>query len=366
MTGKFRSGTTAVALLMTMSMTATAAAQTAAPERPRVTGISCVGAPAGTCRRGDTATVTGSELSGATRVLFLGARGRRDNRFAAVSEATAGRLSVVVPRAARSGRLMIYGADRQRSRPGAPIKISGVAPKPGLPPAEVTLPPGKVFLDGPPALFSFRGSPGAQVVVELYNAATAQTVATWPATVGADGSGGSRWDGMLNGAEAPTGRYGFRLAGAATPRSADGAGEFDLLDHIFPIRGKHDLGQSETNNFGGARNHGGQDMFAKCGTPLVAARGGVVTRAAFQERAGNYVVITEDDGVSTVYMHMRKPAVVAARQRVLTGQRIGEVGETGRASGCHLHFELWTAPGWYQGGTAIDPLPELTRWDAAT
>jgi murein DD-endopeptidase MepM/ murein hydrolase activator NlpD len=36
----------------------------------------------------------------------------------------------------------------------------------------------------------------------------------------------------------------------------------------------------------------------------------------------------------------------------------------GRASGCHLHFEMWTAPGWYQGGDVFDPLPELTRWDA--
>jgi murein DD-endopeptidase MepM/ murein hydrolase activator NlpD len=40
------------------------------------------------------------------------------------------------------------------------------------------------------------------------------------------------------------------------------------------------------------------------------------------------------------------------------------VGDTGNAWGCHLHFELWTAPGWYAGGEPFDPLPRLQRWDA--
>ena len=133
---------------------------------------------------------------------------------------------------------------------------------------------------------------------------------------------------------------------------------------VFPVRGKHDYG-TEVNRFGGGRDHKGQDVFATCGTPLVAALSGVVTFKKFHDRAGNYVVIRADDGTGQAYMHLAAPATVEKGRRVTAGQPIGEVGDTGRASGCHLHFELWTAPGWYEGGSPIDPLPALRRWDTA-
>jgi hypothetical protein len=142
----------------------------------------------------------------------------------------------------------------------------------------------------------------------------------------------------------------------AAPPAPDGG--------VFPVQGPHDYG-TETNHFGGGRGHQGHDIFAKCGTPLVAALGGVVTFKKFQSRAGNYVVVKADDGTGQAYMHLAKPATVDKGDRVTAGQAIGEVGDTGRATGCHLHFELWTAPGWYEGGSAIDPLPALRRWDAA-
>jgi len=132
---------------------------------------------------------------------------------------------------------------------------------------------------------------------------------------------------------------------------------------VFPVRAKYGFG-STINRFGGGRGHKGQDIFATCATPVVAARSGTVTVAKYQSRAGNYAVITADDATSQAYMHLLAPAVVMPGQRISAGQAIGQVGQTGRATGCHLHFELWTAPGWYQGGRAVDPLPELKRYAA--
>ena len=132
----------------------------------------------------------------------------------------------------------------------------------------------------------------------------------------------------------------------------------------FPVTGAHGFGTA-TNRFGGGRGHQGQDVFSDCGTPIVAAVAGSVTTAEFQDRAGNYAVIKTQDGSSHVYMHMQAPATVVEGQEVVAGQPIGAVGQTGRATGCHLHFEIWTAPGWYEGGSPIDPLPQLQAWEAA-
>ncbi len=139
-------------------------------------------------------------------------------------------------------------------------------------------------------------------------------------------------------------------------------------DHVFPVRGPHSYGGSGSR-FGAPRDghrHGGQDVSAASGTPLVAVTNGRVSQVRFQSGgAGYYVVIQGDDRYDYVYMHLRESASswVSPGQRVRVGQQVGRVGSTGYSTGPHLHFEMWTAH-WFDGGHRIDPLPALKRWDA--
>jgi murein DD-endopeptidase MepM/ murein hydrolase activator NlpD len=133
----------------------------------------------------------------------------------------------------------------------------------------------------------------------------------------------------------------------------------------FPIRGGHSYGNAD-NRYGAPRSghtHAGQDVFANCGTPEVAARGGKVIDAGYGGSAGYYVAVhTTDTRYDYFYAHLRSSSSVRPGQTVSTGQLVGYVGETGDAVGCHLHFELWDGA-WWNGGHTIDPLPFLKAWD---
>jgi murein DD-endopeptidase MepM/ murein hydrolase activator NlpD len=188
-----------------------------------------------------------------------------------------------------------------------------------------------------------------------------------------------RWDGTTNdNRPAANGHYSFRISpqsggraarrGSATSSSGDPLSlGFDLYGYAFPILGAHDFGGA-AGRFGAARSghtHEGQDVMADCGVPLVAARGGRVQYSGYQGAAGNYIVIDgRGTGYDMAYMHLLEPSLLQEGDLVRTGQPIGVVGQTGDATACHLHFEIWTAPGWYEGGSPIDPLPFLERWDA--
>ncbi len=186
---------------------------------------------------------------------------------------------------------------------------------------------------------------------------------------------GLRWDGTTNeGRPAHNGRYSFRIgpqvAAAPAARKATTSTalslSFAFYGYAFPILGAHEFGLG-AGRFGAARSghtHQGQDVMAACGTPLVAARGGIVQYSEYEANAGNYIVI---DGKGTpndfMYAHLAEPSPLQAGETVRTGQPIGIVGDTGDATACHLHFEMWGPPGWYEGGSPFDPLPYLEQWD---
>ncbi len=173
------------------------------------------------------------------------------------------------------------------------------------------------------------------------------------------------WDGMLAGGDGASGQgeHAFRVfAGgerAAVSRDSE-TQRFGFYGNRFPLLGRHTYG----DGFGAGRGHQGQDVFAACGTRIVAARGGRVQTKAYQSAAGYYVVIdARGTGQDYVYMHMERGDRPRAGSWVHTGETIGHESDSGDATGCHLHFELWTAPGWYEGGQARPPTRPLKRWD---
>ena len=109
-----------------------------------------------------------------------------------------------------------------------------------------------------------------------------------------------------------------------------------------------------------SRYHTGIDFRAAHGTPIRAVKSGVVLYAGNSgDWAGNHVAIKHGDGMTTMSSHMSSMAVRAG-QTVQAGQIIGRVGQTGRAFGAHLHFELYPA-GVKYGDVykAINPQPWL-------
>jgi murein DD-endopeptidase MepM/ murein hydrolase activator NlpD len=116
-----------------------------------------------------------------------------------------------------------------------------------------------------------------------------------------------------------------------------------------------------------SRYHTGVDFRAAYGVPIRAVKSGVVLYAGSTGNwAGNHVAVQHGDGMTTMSSHMSS-MTVSAGQTVQAGQVIGYVGQTGRAFGAHLHFELYPA-GVKYGDVyrAVDPVPWLRSAGVAT
>jgi Peptidase family M23 len=361
---------------------------------PHVVRVACVKqcASHGRPRQGGVIRLIGSSLSGVTKLTFLGGPGRSDDLSEAVKAASDHTLTVKVPLDAASGRLALApGGAAMSSAKTQPLSI---LPAPPPPPSTGTLTPVPGPRDpGAPQLetatstnvafagstsgvtFSYKVDAPAPVSVEidLLRESDGGIVQSWQVPGVQPGVESSiNWQGVSQGLLQPDGRYAWRLtasnASGAQAHSAQAQDltrdSFDLHDHIFPVRGRHTFGDP----FGAQRQghvHQGQDILARCGVKLAAVEAGTVLYRQRQAAAGYYLVLHGDEtGQDFAYMHMRAPSPFAPGDHVSTGEILGNVGDTGDATTCHLHFEMWSAPGWYNGGHAFDPLPSLQQWDA--
>jgi len=124
------------------------------------------------------------------------------------------------------------------------------------------------------------------------------------------------------------------------------------------IKGKVNLGVSIvrpvsgilTSRFGSrwGSTHTGIDVGAPTGTPIYAAAGGTVIFSGWKGTLGKLIVVNHGNGVQTYYAHCSS-LLVSVGQTVSAGQQIAKVGNTGRSTGPHLHFEIRL------NGSAVNP-----------
>ena len=178
------------------------------------------------------------------------------------------------------------------------------------------------------------------------------------ARLGGRGAVGGRADVGSGGSRARAGRDYGGSGGPCGPRNAaggDAAGEtrgaalMGNLESVNLMRfaaerlpfGSPVIGGRRTSGFGprGRSMHTGLDIAAPRGTPIYATADGIVTFAGRERGYGRVVKIRHAFGFETVYAHLNR-ARVKVGQRVGRGDRIGDMGSTGRSTGNHVHYEI--------------------------
>ena len=131
---------------------------------------------------------------------------------------------------------------------------------------------------------------------------------------------------------------------------------------LFPaadrrVAGSDGYGTRQDPFTGEERFHQGVDLACAEGTAVLAVREGVATAARRSDSYGVCLQLLHPDGTETLYAHLQY-LYVRTGETVQAGQILGTAGQTGRATGAHLHFEL------RRQGTACDPSALLGLSDA--
>jgi murein DD-endopeptidase MepM/ murein hydrolase activator NlpD len=142
-------------------------------------------------------------------------------------------------------------------------------------------------------------------------------------------------------AEAMSGRVARALQSGLSPSFG---GDWTVLadaPSLWPLEGRigSSFGERQDPINGEGAFHSGIDIDAPTGSPVRAAADGNVTEAAMNAGYGREIVIDHGHDVMTIYGHLSVMAVVPG-QHVIRGQVIGYVGQSGRATGPHLHYEV--------------------------
>lgn len=114
------------------------------------------------------------------------------------------------------------------------------------------------------------------------------------------------------------------------------------FDYGAPVKGavlSSDFGYREHPVEGEERFHYGVDLAAEEGTEVLCFAGGTVTAVGESSSYGRYCIVAHEGGYSTLYAHCSR-VTVSSGTAVSRGEKLGEVGQTGMATGPHLHFEL--------------------------
>ncbi|WP_017728093.1 M23 family metallopeptidase [Halalkalibacterium ligniniphilum] len=126
-------------------------------------------------------------------------------------------------------------------------------------------------------------------------------------------------------------------------------------DHIWPTMGEL------TDSFGTrGGTHYGIDIAAPEGTLVMTIADGVVRRSYYSDSYGHVVFVQHQSGLETVYAHLNQ-RFVSEGDAVREGEEIGTVGNTGRSSGNHLHFEVHKGEWNLEKSNAIDPFLVIAK-----
>ena len=142
-------------------------------------------------------------------------------------------------------------------------------------------------------------------------------------------------------AQALSGQVSRALEGGLTPSFVGDWTQLADAPSIWPVEGKvgSSFGEREDPFNGEGKFHSGVDIEAPYGTPVRASADGEATGESMGAGYGRQVVLNHGHDLLTIYGHLSSVAVLPG-QHVTRGQVIGYVGQSGRATGPHLHYEV--------------------------